>query len=110
MKQISKVTGRDKPPFVNGWYQDIHKKGIRNHIINDKNIQPVYSIGIRGWQMYNADNVIGNRETTGRIELPNYETFSTLGEIENYKFWGILDADAPRQKKKKKNTDEKKKK
>ena len=50
------------------------------------------------------------RETTERVELPNQESLKTLGEKENCKYLGILEADTIKKtdikKKKKKSISE----
>ena len=37
------------------------------------------------------------KKTTEGIELPNQESISTLGEEENYKYLGVLEADSTKQ-------------
>ena len=36
----------------------------------------------------------GKRQITEGVEQPNQERIKTLGEKENYKYWGIWEADA----------------
>ena len=40
---------------------------------------------------------LGKRETTERIELANHERIMKIAEKENYKYLGMLEADAIKQ-------------
>ena len=71
-------------------------------ILVEKNIQPGYRNGIWHWKMYLAPNEKWNRETTQVIELLNQERIKILGEKENFKFLGILEADTIKHQKCKK--------
>ena len=46
----------------------------------------------------------GKREITEEIELPNQERMRILREKENYKFFGLLEADTIKQEEMEKNS------
>ena len=87
------------------WFQvtnnDNYDKDIRKKLkrtedsdTDNKNIEPEYRNGMWHWKIcHSHDEKREKRETVEGIELPYQESIRAVGEKENYKYLGILEAD-----------------
>ena len=72
-------------------------KRTRDPDTNNKNIQPEYRNGIWHWKMCLAHNEKWEKRNNWKNRTTNQESITMLGEKENYKYLGMLEADTIKQ-------------